>query len=215
MAARYCAVAICNEVQQWIRIMSKEKQISSYKEIIWKLRHICDAGDTGTFSVATRENHYASISIKDGQIIGVAYRQSKGRAALENIRKVRAGHCTFAPGVLRYSEADALLPSSNALFEFLGISEINPATAVKITEPASKTEPSENQNGVARQAIEVVATEYLGPMAVIICEEHFARVGYLNNEANLQSVLEGIAGEVGDEAKGEEFKKGVIARLKH
>ncbi|MGB9440278.1 MAG: hypothetical protein WCB15_20200, partial [Desulfobacterales bacterium] len=71
--------------------MSEEKPLSSYKEIVGKLRHICDGGETGTLSLATGENHYASISIKDGQIIGVAYRQSKGAAALENIRKVRAG----------------------------------------------------------------------------------------------------------------------------
>ena len=194
--------------------MSIEKQLSSYKEIVGKLRHICDGGETGTLSLATRENHYASISIKDGQIIGVTYRQTKGPAALENIRKISAGRCTFAPGVLRYSEVDASLPSSKALFEFLGISEIKPATAVRSTEPASKTEPSKNPNGAARQAIEEEAAEHLGPMAVIICEEHFARVGSLNNEENLQSVLEGIAGEVGDKAKGEEFKKGVITRLR-
>jgi len=194
--------------------MSIEKPLSSYKEIVGKLRHICDGGETGTLSLATRENHYASISIKDGQIIGVAYRQSKGAAALENIRKVRAGRFTFAPGVLRHNEADASLPSSEALFEFLGIGEIKPATAVRTTEPASKTEPSDNTNGAARQAIELEATEYLGPMAAIICEEHFARVGNLNDKENLQSVLEGIAGELGDDAKGEDFKKGVITRLK-
>ncbi len=194
--------------------MSIEKPLSSYKEIVWKLRHICDGGETGTLSLATRENHYASISIKDGQIIGVAYRQSKGAAALENIRKVRAGRFTFAPGVLRHSEVDDSLPPSKALFEFLGIGEIKPATAVRTTEPAPKTEPSENTNGAARQAIELEATEYLGPMAAIICEEHFARVGNLNNKENLQSVLEGIAGELGDDAKGEDFKKGVITRLK-
>ena len=194
--------------------MSEEKPLSSYKEIVGKLRHICDGGETGTLSLATRENHYASISIKDGQIIGVAYRQSKGAAALENIRKVRAGRFTFAPGVLRHSEVDASLPSSKALFEFLGIGEITPATAVRTTEPAPKSEPSDNTNGAARLAIELEATEYLGPMAAIICEEHFARVGNLNNKKNLQSVLEGIAGELGDDAKGEDFKKGVITRLK-
>ena len=193
--------------------MSKEKQLSSYKEIVWKLRHICDGGGTGTFSLATRENHYASISIKDGQIIGVTYRQSKGPVALENIRKVSAGRCTFAPGVLRNSEVDASLPSSKALFEYLGIGETKPAISARINGPASNTEPSENQNGVARQAIESEAMEYLGPMAAIICEEHFARVGNLHDEENLRRVLEGIAGEVGDKAKGEEFKKGVITRL--
>lgn len=194
--------------------MSEEKPLSSYKEIVWKLRHICDGGETGTLSLATRENHYASISIKDGQIIGIAYRQSKGAAALENIRKVRAGRFTFAPGVLRHSEVDASLPPSKALFEFLGIGETKPAAAVRITESAPKSEPSDNTNGAARQAIELEATEYLGPMAAIICEEHFARVGNLNNKENLQSVLEGIAGELGDDAKGEDFKKRVITRLK-
>ena len=73
---------------------------------------------------------------------------------------------------------------------------------------------SENQDGAGRQAIEVEATEYLGPMAATIREEHFATVGNLNNEENLLSVLEGIAGEVGDDAKSEEFKKGGMARLK-
>jgi hypothetical protein len=133
---------------------------------------------------------------------------------LEKIHKIGEGRCTFARGVLRNSEVDASLPSSKALSEFLGIGEVKPATEVRSTEPASKNEPSKNPNGAARQAIEMEATEYSGRMAVIICEEHFARVGNLNNDQNLQSVLQGIAAEVADKTKGEEFKKGVITRLR-
>ena len=38
--------------------------------------------------------------------------------------------------------------------------------------------------------------------------------GNLNNKEDLLSVLDGIAAEVGDDAKGKSFKKGVMARLK-
>ncbi len=194
--------------------MAEEKQFSSYEKIIGKLRYLCHKKVTGTFSIATNDNRHASISIKDGSIVGGTYRQFKGQTALENIRRISAGHCTFAPGVLRTSAEDALLPSSKALFELLGIKSGKPTAAVKITKSAAKIKPTENQDKAARKAIEVEATEYLGPIAETICEEHFAMAGNLNNEEDLLSVLDGIAAEVGDDAKGEAFKKGVMARLK-
>jgi len=194
--------------------MAEEKQLNSYKKIIGKLQYLCHKKVTGTFSIATNDNRHASISIKDGRIVGCTYRQFKGQNALENIRQISAGHSTFAPGVLRTSAEDALLPSSNALFEFLGINKDKPAAAVKMTKTAAKTNPSEIQGEAARTAIETEATEYLGPIAPTLCEEYFEMAGNLNNEEDLLSVLDGIAAEVGDDAKGEAFKKGVMARLK-
>ncbi len=194
--------------------MAEAKQLSSYEKIIGKLRYLCHKKVTGTFSIATNDNRHASISIKDGRIVGGTYRQLKGQTALENIRQISAGHCTFAAGVLRSSAEDTLLPSSNALFEFLGINKDKPTAAVKITKTASKTNPSESRDEAARKAIEAEATEYLGPIAPTVCEEYFAMAGNLNNKEDLLSVLDGIAAEVGDDAKGEAFKKGVMARLK-
>ena len=95
--------------------MAEEKQLSNYEKIIKNFRYLCNKNATGTFSIATDENRHASIGIKDGQIVGATYRQFKGQTALEKIRQISAGHCTFASGVLRTSEEDALLPSSNAL----------------------------------------------------------------------------------------------------
>ena len=118
--------------------MAQEKQLSSYKEIMGKLRHLCSDGVTGTLSMATSENHHASISIKEGKIVGVTYRQFKGPAALESIRKVSAAYCAFSPGALRTSEEESSLPSSKAQHELLGINEIEPAAAAKISNAASK-----------------------------------------------------------------------------
>lgn len=191
--------------------MAEEKQLISYSEIIEKLRHLCGGGATGTFSMATSANHHATISIKKGQIVGATYRNLKGTAALDNIRQVDAGHCAFAPGVLRISDEDASLASSKSLLDFLRAN--GNAAAVKVAKAVAETKHSESQDEATRQAIEVEATEYLGPIAETICQEHFSTAGNLNNKEILLSVLEGIAGEMGDSAKGDEFKKGVMARL--
>ena len=201
------------KIQSWIEIMAEKNQLISYEKIIGKLRHLCGGGATGTFSMATSENHHATISIKNGQIVGATYRSLKGTAALDSIRQINAGLCAFAQGVLRISDEDASLATSKAALEFLGKNGNKASAAAKVANAVAENKTSQVQDDAARKAIAVEATEYLGPIAETICQEHFAMAGSINDKETLRRVLESIADELGDDTKGEEFKKGVMAKL--
>ena len=179
--------------------MAESNQHSSLAEITARLKQLCSQGNTGTLSLATSENHHATISLKGGEVVGIAYRQFKGEAALDKIRQISAARCSFVDGMLRTTEADFSLPSSDELLDLLGVSADVPTVTV---------------DKETRNAIEGEATEYLGPMAVTICEEHFASAGDLRDEEIFMRVLDSIAAEVGDTQKGAQFKKGVLSRLK-
>ena len=179
--------------------MAASIRLSSFVEITDQLKQHCAQGNTGTLSLATSENHHATISLKGGEVVGVAYRQFKGEAALEKIRQIRAARCSFVDGMLRTTETDFSLPSSDELLDYLGVSAQAPAVAV---------------DDNTRAAIEAEATEYFGPMAATICEEHIALGGDLNKEENLLQVLDSIAAEVGDAEKAARLKQGVLNRLK-
>ena len=62
--------------------------------------------------------------------------------------------------------------------------------------------------------IEAELTEYLGPMATVICREHIARAAAASPPHDVRQIVEALAREIGDRAKEERFRQQVLARLR-
>jgi hypothetical protein len=65
-----------------------------------------------------------------------------------------------------------------------------------------------------RATIERELAEFLGPMAALICEEHFARAGGPDSPTSLVHLVEAIAQEIRDPAKEAEFRRRVLSNLR-
>jgi hypothetical protein len=59
--------------------------------------------------------------------------------------------------------------------------------------------------------IEPELTEFLGPMAELICQEHLARLTALNSPQQFTRLVEAIAKEIGDSTKEVQFKQRVLS----
>lgn len=185
--------------------MAEEKQILTYNEMVLKLSDIVSGKLTGTFSLATTENHFATISLKNGRVVGATYRQLKGGPAIEKITQINGGRCNFSEGALRSDEVDETLPSTEEIFKALGVPTAD--------SPEESIEESEFETDAVMALIEKEAVEYLGPMAAMICRENLDQVGHITSQADLFQLINGIAGEVGDTSKETEFKNKILEKL--
>ena len=89
---------------------SVEKKAHSIHAIMEQLsRHLMSC-HTGTFLIATNDNHSCRMSLTAGRVTHCSFGRTHGDEALHKITKISAGHCSFV---------------KNARFPFKEHSEVN------------------------------------------------------------------------------------------
>jgi hypothetical protein len=114
------------------------------------------------------------------------------------------------------------LPMTVDLLAMLGTDD-PPAVVPPPSEPAPPPSPgptsppassADAQLTRVQAVIEAELTEYLGPMAVVICREHIARAAAASPPHDVRQIVEALAREIGDRAKEERFRQQVLSRLR-
>ncbi len=202
--------------------MSPEPAPVPYRQIVSELATLCGAGRTGTLFMATTDNQSARIGLTQGEITSLVFRNQRGLEALDHLRKIVAARINFTDAVMdRGVRGD--LPATPDLLGMLGADEpsavapTRPAPlAAPPTVPAPPPSPSAEDAQLARvqAVIATELTEYLGPLAVVICREHIARAAATGPPHDVPQIVEAVAREIGDRPKEERFRLQVLARLR-
>ena len=177
--------------------------------IIDALQSLCGARRSGTMFIITAENHVAQVILRGGEIVGLSHRLLRGLDALPSMR-------TFAAGRYRFIEEpvdriDPGLPPTLDLLALLIPERSGPVEARQSTLP---TPDLRQALASARSLIEPELTEFLGPMADLICQEYLAHVTALDSPEHFTRLVEAIAKEIGDSTKEAHFKQRVLSSLR-
>jgi hypothetical protein len=159
--------------------------------------------------IITAENHIAQFILRGGEIVGLSHRLLRGLDALPSMRSFAAGRYRFIEEPV--DRIDPGLPPTLDLLALL-ISECSgPAESPQSTLPT----PNLRQAlASVRSVIEPELTEFLGPMAELICQEHLAHVTALDSPEHFARLVEAIAKEIGDSTKEAQFKQRVLSSLR-
>lgn len=202
--------------------MSPDAAPLSYRQLMTELGILCAAMRTGTMFIATTDNHSARIGLRQGEIVSLVFRTQKGLEALDHIRKITAGRFSFTESVLEKT-AHAGLPHTAELLAMLQGEEsplpppppaASPAGAPRAVSVAPVPASEHPQLGRARAVIESELTEFVGPIAPLLCREHMARAAAAGPPWDWRELVDAVAREIGDRAKEERFKQQTLARLR-
>jgi len=180
-----------------------------HEEIIDALQSLCDAKRSGIMFIITADNHVAQFILRRGEIVGLSHRLLRGLDALHSMR-------TFAAGRYRFVEepvdrTDPGLPPTLDLLALLIPEHPAPAEPPQSTSPTSSMKQALES---VRALIEPELTEFLGPMAGLICQEHLARLPALTSPQHFTRLVEDIAKEIGDSTKEAQFKQRALSSFK-
>lgn len=205
--------------------MSPEPALLPYSQLMAEVAALCAAKRTGTMFIATSDNQSARIGLRQGEIVSLVFRTQRGLEALDHIRKILAGRFTFSDAVVdRVGGAD--LPHTADLLALLQGDESPlppppPPAATPAAAPpsppsrAAATAPAEHPLlARARAVIESELTEFVGPIAPILCRDHFARAASAGPPWDWIQLVDAVAREIGDRAKEDRFKQQALARLR-
>ena len=206
--------------------MSPEPAAVPYAELLSELGRLCAAKRTGTMFIATTDNQSARIGLRQGDIVSLVFRTQRGLEAINRIRKITAGRFTFSETVVdRVASAD--LPATSDLLSLLagnGAPPVVPAaTAPPPPPPAAVPRPvaappppaaASPELVKAQAVIEAELTEFVGPIALLLCRGHIAKAAAAGPPLDVPALVEAVAREIGDGAKEDRFRQQALARLR-
>jgi len=189
-----------------------------YGQLLTELGLLCSAKRTGTMFIATTDNQSARIGLRQGEIVSLVFRTRRGLEALDHIRKITAGRFSFSDAVVdRVVSSD--LPYTADLLALLSGNDPTPPTAPLAAEPRPATsvvaQPlADPQLAKAQAVIEAELTEFVGPIAPLLCREHIARAVAAGPPWDFPAMVEAVSREIGDRVKEDRFKQKTLARLR-
>lgn len=183
--------------------MSDVRSYKPLSHLIAEMETLCRNRSTGMVFIATDDNQMARLNLNAGEIKFISFHNKRGADALALISNIQAGRLRFEEG-LTAETVTIDLPSTVDIFKFLN----NPIGTLS----ASAVSSAPKHTGMALSAsdrvmIEEVLTEFIGPMACIVCEEE------LNAAPDLESGLRKLAAEIQESSQIQDFLTQVRARL--
>lgn len=173
------------------------------------LRQFCRKKQSGMLFAATNANQMARIELQQGRISDISFMHKRGSVALTLLTRIQAGRARFSEGVLSESNASRdPLPSSEDILDYLDKagSHAPPPQPPSPSAAAAAASRAETAAGTVleaadREVLEALMAEYIGPVAAVICEEHFS------SGADLGGILAALAEEIGDRERAQRFMK--------
>jgi hypothetical protein len=165
-------------------------EFTPFPSLLEQIAKLCGQRQTGTVMLVSDDNRMGQIHLRAGEIVFVMCRGRRGRDALGNMRTMQAARLSFIAGAV--DAAEAIEWASKTVLDYLnGLLPDLPgqADAGAATQPASARAPAaaaapapiQRQPAAAvdvtpatKALFEKVMLTYIGPMAQIVCADHFA-----------------------------------------
>ena len=173
-----------------------QAEMLPFQGIVDYLKQLCAQGRSGTVFLVSDDNRMAQVRLDNGQIASLLCRNLRGLEAVGILRGMRHARLRFDESFMARGENDHL--SNQAIFEQLFAE--GPASPVPAP-PALMLTPH------VKATIERVMTQYIGPMAQIICEAHFDAAG------NMHALVQLLAGEISAPQQAARFRLEIAREL--
>lgn len=178
-------------------------QFSSFAAFVNdELQKLCQEKRTGTLSVVTTNNWMAQFGLNEGKIVYLSAQNKQGLEGLEILallenQGVKISTSRFVEG--RFTISRSPLPATDHI---LGLITGTLAPMETPNEPRS----ARMTDGM-RAIVEQELTEFIGPMALIVCEEVW------NAAHSLDTALDALSQELPDPGQAVRFRQNVFKRL--
>lgn len=183
-----------------------QAELIPFLRVVDYLRQLCSQGRSGTVFLVSDDNRMAQVRLDQGQIASLLCRNRRGIEALGILRSMANARLRFDETFLVKDEHDNL--STQAIFDALG----GGSGGAEMTPSAAPPRPAAPASTLAltpaaKATIQRVMTQYIGPMAEIICDDHFDAAG------NLPALVQLLAGEISAPAQAAKFRADIAREL--
>lgn len=191
-----------------------QTELFPFLRVVDYLKQLCAQGRSGTLFLVSDDNRMAQVRLDNGQIASLLCRNRRGLEALGILRNMQHARLRFDESFMAKDENDNL--STQAIFDTLfsaaggavdAPSGAAPAAPAEPAAPAPAKGPALLLTPQVKATIQRVMTQYIGPMAEIICDDHFDAAG------NMQALVQLLAGEISAPEQAAKFRADIAREL--
>ncbi|MDQ2822669.1 MAG: hypothetical protein M3Y65_20210 [Pseudomonadota bacterium] len=167
-------------------------EFTPFSSLMEQIAKLCGQRQTGTVMLVSDDNRMGQIHLRGGEIVFVMCRGRRGRDALGIMRTMQAARLSFVAGAV--DAAGAVEWASKTVLDYLnglltdlpgadvgaapqpGSAATAAAVSARPVAPAAAPSPATSVavTPATRAMFEQVMLTYIGPMAQIVCADHFA-----------------------------------------
>ena len=164
-----------------------------FPSLMEQIANLCGQRQTGTVMLVSDDNRMGQIHLRAGEIVFVMCRGRRGRDALGIMRSMQAARLSFVAGAV--DAAEAIEWASKTVLDYLSgllpdlprqgdagavapAASASAAAAAMPAAPARAPQPARaaDVTPATKAVLEQVMLSYIGPMAQIVCADHFASI---------------------------------------
>ena len=189
--------------------MSEHETLEN-RELVKKIISLCQQRASGTVFIVTEDNHLARIVLIKGEIVCASLQRLEGVAVIRALSNMASGAFGFNPELQVVTKKQAL-PDTASLLETLQSGDIylKQRAAVESAPLGAKLPSTPEILNVLVQE----STEFLGPMASILCQEYIQDLTAPVSEGNIQHVIRQLERDINHPDKVDKFSTAVRKRL--
>jgi hypothetical protein len=191
-----------------------QAELIPFLRIVEHIKQLCAQRRSGTVFLVSDDNRMAQVQLDNGEIASLLCRNRRGLEALGIMRGMQQARLRFDDSYLAKTERDDL--STQAVLDSLGAGASDtPAPATTTAPPGAVAAAPKVPAAAPALALTAeikgsflrVLVKYIGPMAEIVCEEHFEQAG------NLRALILLLAGEIPNPDQAAKFRADISAEL--
>lgn len=187
-----------------------EKKALKNKELMQEIIGLCRQYESGTVFIATADNHLARLVLINGEVEFASMHRLKGIDAIRELASLSSGLFGFDPDLQLVTQKQDL-PDTESLIQIL-------QSGVAYSRQYGQAKPQQNDEQLLPRVkvMDILveeSTEYLGPMAAIICQDYMQKLTGAINSTDIQQVIRQLEQDINNTEKAQKFRAAVMARI--
>ena len=185
--------------------MDKGSRKLPFSELMIKLKQLCAERSTGLVVIRPSGTKLARMTLEEGKIVFISFQEKNGIDALPLLATIDSGQLDFLEGL--GGTLKTPLPPTNEILANLSVPALPGRHKVPRSDALSGKSNDQLLSAQSRAILQAALTEYIGPMATIICEGDLARMH------DLETAINALAKEIPDPENSHKFIEDVRAKL--
>ena len=184
-----------------------QAELIPFLRIVENIKQLCAQRRSGTVFLVSDDNRMAQVQLENGEIASLLCRNRRGLEALGIMRGMQNARLRFDETYIAKAERDNL--STQAIFDYLCGVALNAISPEKEAAPSAKPAMAQDMTLTpdVKAVFQRIMLKYIGPMAEIVCEDHFEQAG------NMRSLVQVLASEIPGPEQAAKFRAEIAKEL--
>ncbi len=169
--------------------MLQGKEFVDPKLLAKVFEQICEGGHTGVFQAITEKAEVLYFDIKGGNVVNIRYRTKKNKEALQEFGVIgKSKYAFYERKEVKEPHDKTGIPTNKEVLQYLLGQSTNPPSTSKKNNTDDNRQLVDSKGTLTDSAIvdlKKTLTNYIGPVANIVCKEVFAKTTNVNTAINM------------------------------